>query len=87
MGLERSELRSDGDLGPWDTGVIAAYAGRVRVSVPCGYLVRDSGRRTPCRQPVVLLVNGSLLAYAFPPDWDCLPTLSDEELIAKYGRG
>jgi hypothetical protein len=56
----------------------------------CGYQVRGLGRREPCRQPVVLVLNPSdpkqPVVYTFPPDWSTANTTSDSDLIAKYAR-
>jgi hypothetical protein len=61
-----------------------------RLSVPCGYQVRGLGRREPCRQPIVVILDSqdreSPVTYTFPPDWETANLTSDADLKAKYAR-
>lgn len=60
--------------------------GSIRVSVRCSYLRREAGRRSPCEQPIVLVLMGDEMRYTFPPSWDVANSLSAEELVRQYGR-
>jgi hypothetical protein len=61
----------------------AYVAGRVLVSVGCGYKVRQG---PPCRQPIVLLLSGDTVVYAFPPSWEDVAGLTAREIVERYGR-
>jgi hypothetical protein len=64
----------------------ALVIGRIGVSVRCGYLRREAGRREPCRQPIVVVFIGERVVYCYPPDWDAIAGMTAREVLEAYGR-
>lgn len=80
----------DGLAGFGMQGAARAATGMyARISTPCAYRVRGTGGRDPCGQPIVIVLSpqtpSTPVRYAFPPDWPTANTLSDNELIDRYG--
>src|SRR5690606_13178223 len=55
--------------------------GPVMLSAPCSYHVRGRGA---CRQPVVVVLEGTRVRYACPPSWEAMQGLGVEEILARW---
>ena len=55
--------------------------GPVVLSSLCGYYVRHRGL---CRQPVVLVLDGSRVEYAFPPSFEAIHGLTPAAILERW---